>query len=340
LFARLRKAERRARKSGNWRRSRYYRRALHEVQEAMEQFVTRELVYLVNQGTSWQGQGLAVGHVTLSSNRISVELLNASCGGPALHPRDEGGELKEDRITDSLYSLSLSPHPTPTEQAVWLEFEECAGWLVAGIRAPGWLVQLTQEQLRALNTGLATLYKLAGVDLVREQLRVHLPPQRVSYDIWQTKVAVWLDQRHGNAILYDLQDLEGTRPPTTADGKPTVDWPIIEPRRLAFALLPLSWEQLVASWRKDQEGQGHPPLVSRGVDLDLIGPALPPPPPSPPFIQAPLDGAFFPGPPGETETAIQVLEPQYPLPSSEASPANSLSSEVRGEENQTPAPGS
>src|SRR5262249_30510870 len=61
LFARLRRAERRARVTGNWRRSRTCRHALHEIQEATRQFVTRELVFLVNQSTSWQGQGLAVG---------------------------------------------------------------------------------------------------------------------------------------------------------------------------------------------------------------------------------------------------------------------------------------
>ncbi|HYT91561.1 MAG TPA: hypothetical protein VEL76_22805 [Gemmataceae bacterium] len=157
---------------------------------------------------------------------------------------------------------------------------------MASTRDPGWLALLTQEQQRALNTGLATLYKLAGVDLVREQLRLNLPPQAVSYDIHRTRLAVWVDRRHGNAIFYDLQDLEGTRPPMTADGKFTADWPVIDPRRLAFALLPLSWEQLVGNWRKDQEGQGHPQLVSRGVELDLLGPALPPPapPPAPPAL--------------------------------------------------------
>ncbi|HYT91560.1 MAG TPA: hypothetical protein VEL76_22800, partial [Gemmataceae bacterium] len=80
LYARLRRAERRARVTGNWRRSRTCRRALHEVQEATRQFVTRELVYLVNQSTSWKGQGLAVGRVSLASNRISIELLNTAAG--------------------------------------------------------------------------------------------------------------------------------------------------------------------------------------------------------------------------------------------------------------------
>jgi hypothetical protein len=245
LYARLRKAERRARVTGNWRRSRTCRRALHEVTEAARQFVTRELVFLVNQSTSWQGQGLAVGRVTLASNRISVELI-------------------------------LGAHP---DGPLVLEFEECAGWLVAGVRDPGWLGQLNEEQLRALNTGLATLYKLAGVDLVREQLRANLPPQAASYDIRRTGLAVWLDRRHGNAIFYDLQDPDAPRTPTTPDGKPTTDWPVIDARQLVFASLPLRWEDLVASWRKDQEGQGHLPLVSRGVELDLLRPALPPRPP-------------------------------------------------------------
>jgi hypothetical protein len=120
------------------------------------------------------------------------------------------------------------------------------------------------------------------------------------------------------------------------DDQPTPDWPVIEPRRLAFALLPLLWEQLVGSWRKDQEGQGHPPLVSRGVELDLVGPALPP---SAPFEPAPVDGVFLPAPVAEKETGIKAITTTYTASNPGSSPA-SLPQIVTGEEKQTPSPGS
>ncbi len=241
LYARLRKAERRARVTGNWRRSRAYRRALEEVEEAIKRFVTRELVYLVNQSAGWEGQGLSVGRVTLGCNRISVELV----------------------------------HGRHAERTVWLEFEECAGWLVSHVRDPGWLGQLTAEQTQALNTALASLYKLAGVDLVREQVRANLPPAAVSYDIQENGLLVWLDRRHGTAVRYNLVDQRGRVPATNGLGMPVPEWPPLDVRRVMFAAVPLTWEQVVTSWQADQSGKGHPPLVSSGVELNLLGPLGP-----------------------------------------------------------------
>jgi hypothetical protein len=241
LYARLRKAERRARVTGNWRRSRATRRALHEVQEAIRHFVIRDLVFLLNQGKSWHTQGLAVGRVMLASNRISVELRHGS-------------------------------HP---ERAAWLEFDECKGWLVAHVLDPGWLGQLSTEQTLALNTALACLYKLAGVDVVREQVAANLPPPATSFDVTRYGLVVWLDRRHGDAISYNLVDQLGEVKPTTAAGQPAPEWPALDVRRLMFGALTLTWEQMVASWRKDQEGEGHPRLVSQGVEVALLGAAYP-----------------------------------------------------------------
>ncbi len=241
LYARLRKAERKARVTGNWRRSRACRRALHEVQEAVRQFVIRELEYMVNQSTSWRPQKLSVGRVTLASNRVSVELLHDG-------------------------------HP---ERAVWLSFEECRGWLVAHVRDPAWLGQLAAEQALALNTALASLYKLAGVDLVREQVVANLPPPADSFDVTRTGLTVWLDRRHGSAIHYNLQDQTGQVQPTNLAGQPAPEWPALDVRRLSYCELPLSWDQVVTSWRKDHDGEGHPRLVVRGIEVTLLGSAFP-----------------------------------------------------------------
>jgi hypothetical protein len=56
---------------------------------------------------------------------------------------------------------------------------------------------------------------------------------------------------------------------------------------------------MVASWRKDQEGTGHPRLVSHGFEVALLGPAYPferaeherSPPAEEPPDAGPRDGA-------------------------------------------------
>src|SRR5262249_39720655 len=53
LFAQLRKAEREAYRSGDWRPARTYRQGLHEVARSVQLFVERELVVLLRQSKSW-----------------------------------------------------------------------------------------------------------------------------------------------------------------------------------------------------------------------------------------------------------------------------------------------
>jgi hypothetical protein len=107
-------------------------------------------------------------------------------------------------------------------------------------------------------------------------VRANLPPESVSWDVRADGLAVWLDRRHGNAVHYDLLNAQEVIEARAPDGLPAKDWPAVALPRLLFAAVPLAWEQLVENWRKDQEGEGHPPLVSRGLELNLLTPALPP----------------------------------------------------------------
>src|SRR5207302_558350 len=120
-------------------------------------FVFRELVTLLQQSPSWRGQSLSVGWVALASNRIRVELIHAD------YPAD----------------------------SAWLEFEDRCGWLMASLREAGWVTHLTAEQAQAVTTALAGLYKLAGVDLVQEQLRASLPATVTRFDVIDWNLVVW-----------------------------------------------------------------------------------------------------------------------------------------------------
>src|SRR5205823_4788620 len=61
LFAQLRRAERGAYRTGNWRAARTYRQALREVARAVRLFVERELLVLLQQSKGWGTQPLYVG---------------------------------------------------------------------------------------------------------------------------------------------------------------------------------------------------------------------------------------------------------------------------------------
>lgn len=247
LFARWRRAERDAIKTGNWRVARTYRQALADLQRTLKLFVERNLVAMVHQSRLWLRHELSVGRVVLSRSRIRIELKHA-------------------RFPD---------------RPVWLGFEEHAGWLVAEVADTGFLTELPPAELQPLNTALVSLYKLAAVGLVREQLRAQLPARFHAYDIEDKRLILWLDQRHGQAIQYSWQARRGQLQPQPIDGQKAGVGPVLKAVEAVFRRVPLAWQQWVDCWEKDQDGAEHPHLVSHGVDLDLI--ALARAHPTPPF---------------------------------------------------------
>jgi hypothetical protein len=134
LFARLRQAERQARRTGNFSGARTCRSLLADVEEAVRLFVTREFCELLALAPTWQGNRLEVAGVALATNLIRVELKRVDAQG----------------------------------QPLCLEFEFRSPDLLAGIAAPGWLAGMSDRQRVLLQNALAILYKLAGIDQIRE----------------------------------------------------------------------------------------------------------------------------------------------------------------------------
>jgi hypothetical protein len=233
LYAKLRWTEQEAIKTGIWRSARAYRHTLQEIEHAIRLFLERELVVLLRQSRSWLAGQFQVGRIGLASNRISTELCHADC----------------------------------PEEPVWVTFEEQAGWLVAGIPAPGWLLKLPQEPLQALVTALAGLYKLAGVGLVREQIQALLPTALTAYDIEEVGLVASLDQQLGGEVIYPLKGLTPQLKPESVNGQVGTAWPVLEAQRLIFAQVPLPWCDWVRTWEQDVEGKGHLPLLAAAQGL-------------------------------------------------------------------------
>jgi hypothetical protein len=232
LYARLREAEREAIRTGSWRAARTCRHALAEVEKTLRRLVERELVKLLQESTRWKDGPLTVGDVVLTPTRIGIELVWTQL----VHP-------------------------------VRLEWEDQAGWLVASIRVPGWLESLSEDQRQAVTTALAGLYKLAGVDLVREQVRENLPPPATSFALTERDLVLEVGPHHEAVIRYDLTRPKGPLRPRTLEGMPATDWPTLDPSRLIFARVPLSWQQWVESWKGSPDGKTPRTLLIPGVKL-------------------------------------------------------------------------
>jgi hypothetical protein len=231
LYARLRQAEREAIRTGSWRTARTWRRSLAEVELTIRRLVERELVKLLQESSRWKGEPLRVGNVVLTPTRIGIELVQ----GETIPP-------------------------------VRLEWAEQAGWLVASIREAGWLETLADEQRQAVRTALFGLYKLAGIDLVYEQVRENLPAG-TNFTLTERDLVVGAGSTWENDVRYDLTRPRGPLRPRTPDGAMAASWPTLDPRRVLFARVPLTWQQWVESWQGSSNGQTPSALLSSSVKL-------------------------------------------------------------------------
>jgi hypothetical protein len=215
LFARLRAAERTAAQTDNWRDARTYRAALRGVEESVRRFVTRDFTEVLNSPESaWGEPRLRVGEVILGTNRIRLEILAADGAASA-----------------------------------WLEWEDRASWLVSGWSAPGFLCKLSVEQARVFENALAYLYKRAGVEVVREQVRAELPAEAIHFEIGLDGLLVWYGSRDSEPLLYDLGDpVKDLRPRSPGHRQPT-HGPTLDAGRLIFERINLTWPQWMEVWR-------------------------------------------------------------------------------------------
>jgi hypothetical protein len=230
LYARFRRAERRAHRSGEWRSSRKLREELRHVEESVRRFAERDLLAFVNGSKGWTAGPVHLAAVEAGSNRIRLEL---ACPALGEHPLE-------------------------------LKFEEQAGWLLAGVSRPGWLSRLSTGQAAVLATALIGFYMKGGVDLVREQIEASFAPDCPPYDITDEGLVVWPGGEYEVKVVYDL----GAGPvlhPRVVEGRPAAELPVLDPGQLLFSSRAVAWADWVAAWEQDQAGAGHPAALLPGV---------------------------------------------------------------------------
>lgn len=183
--------------------------ALAHVRDALRRFLERELVGLLDQAERWHGGHLEVGAITMASNRIRIAL---SC-------------------------------PSMGEAPAEVSFEEQSGWLLGSVTRSGFLDALDDEQRIVFENALAGLYKVAGVDLVRERVTACLGS--TPYDIMDEGLLLWPEGSWTTEVVYDLDGRGKLRPRRRTGDAPA---PTLEARDLLYRNVPLLWADWVAAW--------------------------------------------------------------------------------------------
>jgi hypothetical protein len=226
LYARLR--------HGKGRSPRKQYEALHHLGARLRQFVERDLLAVLAGSQSWgRSVPLTPGEIAIATDRIRLEL----CGPGA---------------------------------SVHVDFEEHAGWLVGGLTCPSacqetWLARLTAEQAAAFRDALAGFYKLAGVDVVREQVEALLPAEAM-YELTAEGLVVWPTSEENGEAVYELSD-GGELFPRPRGISPLPILPPLRSDALLYSAVPIRWADWVQAWQLDHDGKGHAPLLPPRVRL-------------------------------------------------------------------------
>jgi hypothetical protein len=203
-----------------------HRAALEHVEEAIRRFAERELVALLAEASAFRGHPVEVASVAIASNRVAIALACPSLGRE--------------------------------HEAATIAFEEQSGWLLAAVRARGWIGRLTEEQRLVLENALAGFYKLAGVDLVREQLEAVLAD--APYGVSPEGLVVWPGDGYATEVVYDLRaklPRAVVRGPALAEPPPR-----IAGQRARFGREAIEWTRWVAAWEA-----AKPPRIAVGPSL-------------------------------------------------------------------------
>jgi hypothetical protein len=239
LYAKLRRAERRAHRGGTWKSARRLRETLHHVEESIHHFAAREFIAFLTASKGWKAGPINLARVEAGSNRVRLKL---AC--PLLHEAPNKRNGSQNRLNDSHLELS---------------FEEQAGKLLAHVADPGWLPLLSGDDRAVLTTALLGLYHKAGVDMVREQIDALLS-SHPSYDIDNDGLVLWPDDGDDTEVIYDFSE-EPVIHPRLKTGRMPEHLPFLPVAQLFFNKQPLAWKAWVAAWERDQADVGNPLAV-------------------------------------------------------------------------------
>ena len=233
LFLRLRRIDRRRTPSEHsLARSRHLDR-LHQVHIAVKHFVDRELLQLLKEVSDWHLDDLRVSRIRLAYNNIRIEL---AC-------------------------------PSLSDEKLLIVFEEQSGWLVANTFETGWVKKLDGPQREALLAALVGFYKLAGVDMVREQIAASFAPRRIPYDVTEEGLVVWPDGEYVEEAIYNLWHHQVIRPYPRSVARNYL-LPTLATENLIFAVTPLAWETWASRW--DGDSAITPPILPQNVGWSWI----------------------------------------------------------------------
>jgi hypothetical protein len=243
LFAKLRRAERKARKSGDWKTVRKHLHSFEHIEILVRRYVERDFLALFNQSRHFND-------LTLSREGEAPGITAAGISLQAI-------QLGTNRLR-LIFSTLLTEQPL-----LAIDFAIQSGWLLGSA-----MPLQSESDCDELSTAILGLYKTAGVEIVRQQLETAFPDSLPAYDLSPRGLRIWPDASFETEVFYEFSD-ESHFAPQVLHGVMHRPLPTLERTQLLYREYVLTWRSWVIFWEAVKRGE-HP----RDKDL-LIFPVLP-----------------------------------------------------------------
>jgi hypothetical protein len=214
-YARLRRALRKTGPGGSWKGVRKQEESLHHIADRLRKFLEREFLALFEDCRYHDVLRLRLEHLLICTNRVVFAISN-----------------------DPL------PHPDLTVAIV-----EDSGWLTASVLSPGWLEGLAPEPAAAVRQALLGLYKLAGVELLEEDLKRLLEPSGGHFELADRQIRVWPDVGSDRSLCFHWREGE-LREESEGSGRTDPLAAGMAESILSFRRTPIAWKAWVQAWQE------------------------------------------------------------------------------------------
>jgi hypothetical protein len=225
LFAKLRRSERKARASGNWKAVRKHLHGLERVEKYLRRFVQRDFIATFNESRT---------------ERLEAE------DSAALLPRDGRISLLDIQFGTNRARLIFAAMDTE-EPLLAIDFDVQSGWLIGGIEPFDGVRRMAGEDREELSTAILGLYKTAGAEIARRQIVLVLPSPTPAYDFSPSGLRIWPDASFETEIYYEFGDSPSFAP-QIRHGALFDPLPELERSQVLFREAILPWKNWVVFW--------------------------------------------------------------------------------------------
>jgi hypothetical protein len=237
LFRKLRKLEHQSASLGRFTSRRAIRDQLHHVEAAIQAFVERELISLLEKCSVWKAFPVKCSRLEAFSNSFLVELECPKLGEAVLQ--------------------------------IWVQ--EQSGWIVASIVHSGWLTSASEEQWKSFCNAVEGFYRKSGIELVREQIESAITKQ-YPYDIDSAGLLIWPSNAFDIEIIADLK-VDGDLHPTPEVQAAEAGLHPTPRERVIFSSTHSKWSDWEALWFEQdgvsqacRQGNKEPVVIAKRDD--------------------------------------------------------------------------